>query len=179
MDPNDAVELLTAAVPRVPGVWADFGAGDGTFTAALAGLLGSGSTIYAVDRDSRALKRLERRMMQEGVRVVPVVADFTERFDLPELAAGGLDGMLFANALHFTPHPEIVLTTLAQRLKADGRVVIVEYDRRGPNRWVPHPIPLERLPAVIAAAKLQEPVVTAKRASAFGGELYVAVSGRE
>src|SRR5262249_1447870 len=55
-----------------------------------------------------------------------------------------------------------------------GRVVIVEYDQREATRWVPYPIPRRRLAELAAAAGLAAPSFTASRASAFGGELYVA-----
>src|SRR5690348_3116034 len=50
MDAQEAERLIAPAVPAGPAVWADFGAGDGTFTRALAERLGPGSRIYAVDR---------------------------------------------------------------------------------------------------------------------------------
>jgi len=60
VDTPDAVALIREAVPRAAGTWADLGAGDGTFTRALARLLGLNSRIYAVDRDAQALAALER-----------------------------------------------------------------------------------------------------------------------
>jgi SAM-dependent methyltransferase len=176
VETREAVALLGGAVLKGAGVWADFGAGDGTFTRALGQLLGPGARIYAVDRDARALAAIEHRAMPKGVRVIPVTADFTEPFDLSGLAPSGLDGMLFANALHFVPDPGVVVARLVARLRPGGRVVIVEYDGRPANRWVPHPIPVGRLPALAAAAGLSAPVITATRPSAFGGVLYVAVA---
>lgn len=178
MDASEAVALLSGAVPRRAGTWADLGAGDGTFTRALTRLLGPGSRIYAVDRDPSALATLERAAGQDAVTVIPVAADFTRPFDLPGLAETRLDGMLFANALHFVRDTDVVLARLAGWLGPSGRVVLIEYDRRAASRWVPYPIPAARLPALAASAGLSTPVITATRPSAFGGLLYVAAADR-
>ena len=178
MNAADAQWLLADAVPRQTGVWADFGAGEGTFTRALVALLGPGSRIYAVDRDPGSLAVLQRWDKRNGADVVPVIADFTRPFALPELGSGDLDGMLLANALHFVRQPEPVLTQLTAWLRPGGRAVIVEYDGRRANRWIPYPVPSDQLPPLAAAAGLTPPVVTATRASAFGGELYVAAATR-
>jgi ubiquinone/menaquinone biosynthesis C-methylase UbiE len=178
VNPRDAVELIRAAMPRPAGTWADLGAGDGTFTRALVELLGPESRIYAVDRDARALAALERWAKAAAPNVIAVRADFTRSFEMQGLADAAFDGMLFANALHYVRDAGAVLARLAQRLRPGGRVVIVEYDRRPASRWVPHPIPAERLPALAAAAGLSSPVVTGRRRSAFGGNLYVAAADR-
>ena len=177
MNTHDALELIRESVTRPGGAWADLGAGDGMFTRALIGLLGPTGRVYAVDRDARAIAELERWATAEGARVVPVVADFT-RPDLPGFEGSMLDGMLFANSLHFVRDAEIVLARLAAWLKPGGRVVWVEYDRASASRWVPYPIPAARLPALAAAAGLSTPVITGTRPSAFGGNLYAAEARR-
>ena len=67
MKPSDARELLTSAIPELEreGIWADLGAGDGTFTTALADLLDSTSRIYAVDRDPESLATLRNALPSE------------------------------------------------------------------------------------------------------------------
>jgi ubiquinone/menaquinone biosynthesis C-methylase UbiE len=174
MNVNEASRLLAHAVPAdLGGTWADFGAGDGTFTLALATLLGASARVYAVDRDKRALGALERRAVEDGVRnrITPVIADFTMPFEPP---GERLDGMLFANSLHFVRNADAVLNRLVQWLRPDARVVFVEYDRRPASRWVPYPVDADRLPAICAAAGLTKPVVTGTRPSDYGGDLYVA-----
>src|SRR5688572_7035552 len=101
MKTQEAVSLIRAAIPPGNGTWADLGAGDGTFTRALAELLGSQSRIYAVDRDASAVAAIERWAAMEAPNVIPVRADFTRAFDLPGLGETTLDGMLLGNALHF------------------------------------------------------------------------------
>jgi SAM-dependent methyltransferase len=176
MKPSEALELIASAVPRGPGTWADLGAGDGTFTRALIEQLGPGSRIFAVDRDHRALAALERWAAASRESVVPVVADFTGAFELPGLPEPGLDGALLANALHFVEDAGRVLERIATGLRPGGRLVIIEYDRRGPNRWVPYPIDATRLPELLRSAGFTAPTITARKPSAFGGDLYVAAA---
>lgn len=177
MDLNEAVALLEDAVATArASEWADFGAGDGTFTLALARLLGPGAHIIAIDRDRKSLRELELRAVADGSQdlITTVHADFTKRIELPGVAAGTLDGLLFANSLHYVGNASEVLTELAQLLRPRGRVVFVEYDQRRASQWVPYPIDANRLPELCIAASLSTPVVTATRPSDYGGNLYVA-----
>jgi len=173
MKPAEARELIAAAVDRGTGTWADLGAGDGTFTLALASLLEPGSRVFAVDRDRRALAELARKARDGKVTVVPLVADFTKPFEWPGLGDELLDGMLFANALRYVKDPASLLHRLVARLKSGGRVIVVEYDHRRANPWVPYPISSADLPTIAKAAGLSVPEEIARRPSAFGGDLYV------
>jgi ubiquinone/menaquinone biosynthesis C-methylase UbiE len=178
MNTSEAVALIDAAVGRRVGVWADLGAGDGTFTRALTELLGPTSRIYAVDRDAGAVAALRQWSTSNAANVIPVEADFTVPFNLPEFDEKLLDGMLLANALHFVRDADAVLARLVRLVRPGGRVVLVEYDRRSGSRWVPYPIPVARLSALAAAAGLSTPAVTATRPSAYSGVLYAAAADR-
>lgn len=178
MKSEDAAALLAPAIESPGGAWADFGAGDGTFTRALAELLGPNGTVYAVDRDADAVAALERWAATASTRVIPVAADFARSFDPPGPGELRFDGMLFANSLHFISDAEQVLARLVAWLKPGGRVVVVEYDRRGASRWVPYPISIADLPALTRAAGLSAASVVATRPSMYGGAFYVAVADR-
>jgi ubiquinone/menaquinone biosynthesis C-methylase UbiE len=175
---TEAVELIAAAISGRGGTWADFGAGHGTFTRALARLLGPNGRIYAVDRDARAVASLRQSSAKGTSPIIPVLADLTRPFELPGLDETRLDGMLVANTLHFMGDADAVLAHLAASVRPGGRVLIVEYDGRAPSRWVPYPIPIARLPALTRSAGLSAPAITATRPSAFGGILYVAAADR-
>lgn len=178
MDATEATALIAKAIPGTGGVWADLGAGEGTFTRALAELLGPSSRIYAVDRDPKSIAALKRLARRAAPDVIPVKADFADTMELPGAEGESLDGMLLGNSLHYVRNPDVVLARLATRLLPGGRVVLVEYDRRVPNIWVPYPIPVRRLPWLAESAGLSTPVIVAKRPSTFGGDLYVAAASR-
>jgi SAM-dependent methyltransferase len=176
--PSDAIALIRPALGEAAdGEWADFGAGEGMFTEALAAILGDDGTVIAVERDPRAQRMLQRLADGRvgGARVVVAAGDFLHLEAIAELQETRLDGALFANSLHFVRTPELVLARIATWLRPKGRVVVVEYDRATPNRWVPYPLPPDRLDEVATLAGLAAPEVVARRPSAYHREMYCAV----
>src|SRR5829696_200540 len=101
MEVDEAARFIGPAVHAAGGTWADLGAGSGTFTRALASLLGTDGHVLAVERDparARELERVAGERRSRGATVDVVRADFTRPLALPLL-----DGVLLANALHFVP----------------------------------------------------------------------------
>lgn len=201
MTTDEAAELIRGAVPTgddgpAAPVWADMGAGSGTFTFALAGLLGPDGRVVAVDREPAALESLRRGLEHraetgrqggaaqddrgqrtQGAAVVPARGDFRDPNGIDALDGVALDGALFANALHFDGDAGGTLRRMAERLAPGGRLVVVEYQDRPPNPWVPHPLPVARLEEVAASEGLTDPRVVGERPSSYGGVLYCAWLG--
>ena len=180
MQIDEAAALIRQAVAGggTGETWAELGAGGGTFTRALAQLLGPGGRVYAVDRDRRAIDALRSVVAREDARaapVTPVLADFTRPLALP-----ALDGVLLANALHFVPDvaQRDVLARVAGHLRPGGRLVVAEYDGRSPSRWVPYPVPLARFRALATEIGLGDAELVGERRSAYGGRLYAAMAAR-
>lgn len=177
MNRRDAAALIHDAVGGHGGIWADLGAGSGTFTRALMDLLGDDVTVHAVDRDRGAVQALSRLARDRDARIIPIEGDFAAPDFIRELPKQ-LDGILLANALHYVRDAGAVLGRLVERLGAGGRVVLVEYDRRGPNRWVPYPIPIASLPTLAQRAGLGAFTVTATVPSLYQGTMYAAFALR-
>lgn len=187
MQPHEAASLIMgvargadAAIRGTPR-WADLGAGHGTFTQALAMLLGQGARVHAVDRDVAAYAALlalaGRR--PSGAVIVPALADFADARAWETLGLRDLDGVLLANALHFVPASQqgVVLARVAGALRPGGALLLVEYEGRSPSPWVPHPVSQARLQALVPAGWARPQTVGA-RGSMFGGSIYAAVVRR-
>jgi SAM-dependent methyltransferase len=173
MDAASAASLIRGAVTAAFPIWADLGAGRGTFSLALASLVGTDGRVYAVERDLAALEALTAaaRAHPGGAPVIAVPGDFAQSLELPVL-----DGVMMANAMHFVRADQQfrVLERTVAMLRPGGRLLIVEYDGRPANRWVPFPIPLVRLGELVQQLGLPDPVVAGKRPSAYGGTMYAA-----
>ena len=169
MDQSEMMALIRAGVPAVPGIWADLGAGTGNFTRALATLLRPPSTIYAIDRDARAVASQQHASgAAPGIAILPRQADITRPLELP-----ALDGLLMANVLHFLRTP--ALGQLASYLSPSGRMLIVEYAVEQPQLWIPFPVPLTRLVQLATAAGLPRPQLIGQRRSPSSGiSMYAA-----
>jgi len=157
-------------------VWADLGAGSGTFTRALASLVGVDGTVYAVDRNASALRQLAHETEGSArARIRTIVADFTTSLELPPL-----DGVVLANSLHYVPYADqpAVLKRIAAYLGDDAALIIVEYDRRSANQWVPYPVSPAALTKVVREAGLPPPTVLATRPSRYSGTIYSALVRR-
>ena len=175
MDARDAARLIA---PGVSGrVWTDLGAGRGTFTMALAALLGPPGRVYAVERDASALEALEklagRRARDERALIEVIRGDFATA----QLALDDIDGILMANSLHYVPDADQapLLARLADGVREHGVLLVVEYDNRPRSRWVPFPIAFDRLADLASEAGLAAPELIGRRESAFGGTMYAAL----
>jgi ubiquinone/menaquinone biosynthesis C-methylase UbiE len=174
MTTDEALDLIRDAVTEPGGTWADLGAGGGTFTHALATLLGPNGTVYAVDRDASALRALTESAERSPstAKIFTVVRDFTAPLEL-----SNLDGAVIANALHYVPYPDqpMVLEQIASMLVDKAPLVIIEYDRENANKWVPYPISMVTLTQLADEVGLTKPKILGKRPSQYGGDLSVAV----
>jgi phospholipid N-methyltransferase len=170
----EQARALIAPVVRGGESWVDVGAGTGTFTRALAELLGHDGTVYAVEREAGALGALrfleQQRPEWNIARITVIDGDFTTVI-LPRV-----NGVLAANALHFVPvaAQAAVLSRLRESLDENGRVVVIEYDRERGNPWVPYPISRKRLTRLAREAGFHSCEIVASTPSEFGGEMYVA-----
>lgn len=166
MELPEMVALIRGGVPRPGGAWADLGAGTGNFSWALAELIGPQGTIYAVDRDGKAIRQLNERIARSdpGAAIIPLQADFSRPLDLP-----ALDGVLLANALHFIRDQPAVVALAAGYLRPGGHLLLVEYDLRAPLPWTPFPISFARFQALAAGVGFAEPTEIGRRVSPSSG----------
>jgi trans-aconitate methyltransferase len=168
----DAIEMLadSGIEAYAPTIWADLGCGDGTFTLALAYLLGSGSTVHAIDRDASALRKIPSE--QNGVHIKTHRGDFTNQ----RWPFAGLDGILMANSLHYIEDQAAFIRACEPRMTSRRCFLIVEYDTNDANRWVPYPVSRTRVTALFASAGYSSIRILHSRPSVYRrASLYAAV----
>lgn len=175
MDHADHVALIRGGVPGPGGSWADFGAGRGAFTLALAELLGPTGQIVAIDRDARTLQGLAEALVARfpAVGLRTIAADFSRPLALPEL-----DGAVAANSLHFLAEARRreALGQICAALRPGAPLIIVEYSLARGNPWVPHPFTYEHWETMAREAGFTETRLLARRPSRTFGEIYAAAS---
>jgi arsenite methyltransferase len=107
---------------------ADIGSGSGYFVFALAKAVGPDGKVYAVDVDP-AMNDLvaERAKKERTVNVEVILA----KPDDPILPLTGVDLIFTSNTYHHIDNRVGYLTNLRKYLRPNGRIAIVEFDRRG------------------------------------------------
>ena len=173
MDHTDHTNLLRGGIGSPGGVWADFGAGTGAFTLALADLLGPTAEIIAIDRNASRLRTNEQAMWARfpKTKARHLAVDFSQGLDLP-----ALDGIVIANALHFVQEQAHVAELLRGYLGPAGRLLVVEYNTEHSNFAVPYPVPFSRWQTLAREAGFAHTEVLARRPSRFLREIYSAGS---
>lgn len=110
-------------------VVADVGAGTGYYSFRIAPLVPKGK-VLAEDIQPEMLEFLRTAAKQRGVNnVEPVLGTITD----PKLPEGGVDAVLLVDAYHEFDHPREMMVAIRKSLKADGRVVLVEFRGEDPN----------------------------------------------
>jgi ubiquinone/menaquinone biosynthesis C-methylase UbiE len=162
LSPADARALISypSLAAGGPQTWADLGAGDGTFTVALASLLPSGSVVHAIDVDRGALKKVPRGGI--GTGIVAHAGDFTT-FPWPFDA---LDGLLMANSLHYVADRAAFLQHASAHLKR-RQILLVEYDTSSANAWVPYPLSYREAVDLFRKADYDEAIALGRRRSRY------------
>jgi ubiquinone/menaquinone biosynthesis C-methylase UbiE len=172
---SEAAAMFAGAAlhARGPATWADLGAGDGTFTLALAESLAPGSTIHAMDRDGSALKRIVP--YHHSVRIHTHRGDFMK----PSWPFANLDGILMANSLHFVRDKAAFIRTCEPHMAAASTFLVVEYDTDHANPWVPYPLSRSSLGKIFGEAGYPSIQPLGTRPSAYNrAQLYAVLIAR-
>jgi ubiquinone/menaquinone biosynthesis C-methylase UbiE len=108
----------------------DMGCGNGFYSLKLAELTGEKGKVLAVDIQPEMLTLLKERAKKAGVtNVEPVLGSVID----PHLPAESVDLMLLVDVYHEFSHPEHMLRAIRKSLKAEGKVVLVEFRAEDPN----------------------------------------------
>lgn len=107
----------------------DIGAGTGFFAPYLAAAVGADGKVLALDVEANMVKHLERRVEDEGLRVVePRLVPY----DDPQLDAESIDRILVVDTWHHISDRSAYSAKLRRALKPDGRVYVVDFEEDSP-----------------------------------------------
>ena len=106
-------------------VIAEIGAGSGRFTEALARRVGERGWIYSTEISEENREVIRTRVQQAGLRNVAVVEAATDATNLPD---GCCDVLLLRNVYHHISNPELFAASIASALRADGRLVLIDFE---------------------------------------------------
>jgi SAM-dependent methyltransferase len=127
----------------------DVGAGPGFASFDLAGIVGVGGHVFAVERSRRFLDVLERERDRRGLtQISTTLADL----DRDELPTTGADGAWCRWVLAFVKRPEAVVRKVAASLRSGGVFVLHEYLDYAVWQLLPRSAPFEAFVAAVMAA---------------------------
>jgi ubiquinone/menaquinone biosynthesis C-methylase UbiE len=119
---------LVAALGIRPGmVVADLGAGTGYLSRYLSEAVGPTGTVLAADPEPKLVAALRERAEREGTpNVVPVLVST----DAPRLPRGLVDLVVILDTYHHIDDRRAYMRALQGVLKPDGRVAVVDWQKR-------------------------------------------------
>lgn len=123
-------EALLDALGNLKGLTvADIGAGSGYFSFRLAGRVGAGGRVLAVDIQDEMLQIIRRRAAQRKIdNVEPIRGTIQD----PGLSPESVDLALMVDVYHECSHPWEMIQGIHRALKPGGRLVLVEYRAEDP-----------------------------------------------
>jgi ubiquinone/menaquinone biosynthesis C-methylase UbiE len=136
------VERLAAWLEVQPGTRvADLGAGDGTFTVALARRVGSSGHVYATELDDEQLAEIRQAATEAGLSNVTVIKGAVARTNLPDACCD----VLFSRVVyHHLTEPAAINTDIFRALRPGGRLVIIDFEPGGIMNWIGRPETADR-----------------------------------
>ena len=127
---EEAPEKALDAIGLKPGMTvADIGAGTGYFTLRMAQRVGAGGKVYANDIQSEMLEKLRANAQREKLTNIETVLGAEAD---PKLPPEKMDVVLLVDVYHEFSQPQQMLQHIRASMKADGRLILLEYRKEDP-----------------------------------------------
>jgi len=107
-------------------VVADIGAGTGLFSRLFAQRVGESGTVYAVDISEEFVRNIVRLAREQGLANIVGIVNSGKGSGLPTKA---VDIVFTCDTYHHFEYPQSMLASIRTAMKADGRLVIIDYSK--------------------------------------------------
>lgn len=108
-------------------VVADFGAGSGAYTRALADAVGATGTVYALDIQSDLLRRLHNDAARTNTHTIEILCADLEKKECSKLRAHSVDRVLISNTLFQLEDKNAPLQEARRILKPHGKLIVIDW----------------------------------------------------
>ncbi len=134
----------------------------------MANILADSGHIHVVDKSKKKLAAF-KTMPKDLAKISLHNKDFlaAKLFD-------DLDGIFLPYSLHSVPNPIKFLGQAMLSIKANGKILILDYNSRRGNPWIKYPVDIKRLKYLAKQVDLPEPKIIQKSKSRFGRKSYLA-----
>lgn len=148
---------------------ADFGAGHGYFTIAMAHAVGGDGKIYAIDIQKTVLEIIRARARLEYLLNIEYIWADLDQPGGSRIKEGFLDFVIITNVLFQAEQKQILASEAFRVLRSGGRIAVVEWDT---NPTPMGPPPDFRIPKEQAIGLFQEAGFTSYHEFAAGAHHY-------
>jgi ubiquinone/menaquinone biosynthesis C-methylase UbiE len=146
---------------------ADIGCGNGYFSLAASEVVGAHGSVYAFDISSEMLEDLKDKIRQKGLSNISVSLSGENHIPAQDCSA---DLAFLCNMLHETADLDRFIKEVKRIIKADGKIVIIDWEKTesvfGPPEW-------RRLDKRDAAKALREHRFKYIRVGSISSDFYV------
>ncbi len=120
---------------------ADLGAGDGTFSVALARRVGPSGQVYATEIDDERLAEIRRAVTDAEVSNITVIEGAASSTNLPDACCDAL----FSRAVyHHLTDPAAIHADIHRVLRPGGRLLVIDFEPGGIMNWIGRPATADR-----------------------------------
>lgn len=127
---------IVQALDLKPGMHiADVGAGTGLFSKLFSPAVGNNGKVYAEDISAVFIHNIQRIARQEGLHNLVGIVGTDKNANLP---TNSMDRVFVCDTYHHFEYPQHMLASIRKSLKANGRLVIVDFikDPKRSSDWI-------------------------------------------